>query len=503
MMVNRSAEYLIGLVQELRKLSSETEWAEFKANKYTPQDIGEYVSALANSAALSGKPFAYVVWGIADHDHAVVGTSFNPRAEKVGNEELESWLLRLLAPKINFCFSKVSVEEHSVVLLEIERAFRHPVQFYGEEYIRVGSYKKKLKDFPEKEKALWRIFDQTPFENDVAAERVSDDEVLRQLDYPAYFELLGLPLPENRSGILNALASDDLIRRCDAGGWNMTNLGAVLFAKELRNLPSLRRKAIRAIQYRGRNRIETLREQVGNRGYASGFEGLIQFINGLLPSNEVIEAALRKTVPRFPELAVRELVANALIHQDFTITGTGPMVEIFEDRIEITNPGAPLVDIQRFVDTPPRSRNESLASFMRRIGICEERGSGWDKIVFQSEFYQLPAPLVEVVNNHTRVVLFAPRPLSSMDRTDRVRAVYLHACLRYVNREYVTNTSVRGRFGIEVRNSAKASRLISESVGQGAIVPDDPTSAPKLMRYVPWWAKGERPEPLLDDMSPG
>ena len=488
MMVNRSAEYLIGLVQELRKLSSETEWAEFKANKYTSQDIGEYVSALANSAALSGKSSAYVVWGIADHDHAVVGTSFDPRAEKVGNEELESWLLRLLAPKINFCFSEVSVEGHSVVLLEIERAFRHPVQFCGEEYIRVGSYKKKLKDFPEKEKALWRIFDQTPFENGIAAERVSDDEVLRQLDYPAYFELLGLPLPENRGGILNALASDDLIRRCDAGGWNMTNLGAVLFAKELRNLPSLRRKAIRVIQYRGRSRIETLREQVGNRGYASGFEGLIQFVNGLLPSNELIGEVFRKRVPRFPELAVRELVANALIHQDFTVTGAGPMVEIFEDRIEITNPGAPLVDTRRFVDTPPRSRNESLASFMRRIGICEERGSGIDKVVFEVEFYQLPAPLFEAPNEFTRTVLFAHKALANMDTAERVRACYLHACLKYVTRDFLTNASLRERFGIKEKNRAVVSRYIREAVNGGMIKPFDENASRRMMKYVPFWA---------------
>ena len=108
--------------------------------------------------------------------------------------------------------------------------------------------------------------------------------------------------------------------------------------------------------------------------------------------------------------------------------------------------------------------------------------------------YQLPAPLAEVADDHTRVVLFAPRPLSSMDRAERVRAAYLHACLRYVNREYLTNTSVRQRFGIEARNSAKASRLIAEAVEAGAIVPDDPTAAPKLMRYVPEWAKaGARP----------
>ncbi len=187
-------------------------------------------------------------------------------------------------------------------------------------------------------------------------------------------------------------------------------------------------------------------------------------------------------------MAVRELVANALIHQDFFVTGAGPRVEIFEDRIEITNPGASLVDTKRLVDSPPRSRNEAIASLMRRIGICEERGSGWDKVVFQSELYQLPAPFAEVVEDNTRVVLFGPRPLLRMNRVERVRAVYLHACLRYVNGEYLTNASMRQRFGIDARNSARASRLIAEAIGAGAIVPDDPAAAPKFMRYVPAWA---------------
>ena len=418
MMMDRSVEYLVGLVRELCILTGETEWVEFKVDRHEPEEIGEYISALANSAALAGKAFAHVVWGVADENHAVVGTDFKPSAEKVGNEELESWLLRLLAPKLHFRFHKVSVDGRAVVLLEIGRAFRHPVKFRGQEYIRVGSYKKKLKDFPEKERALWRVGDQTPFEDGITAERVPDDEVLRMLDYPAYFELLGRPLPANRGGILDGLAGDDLIHRCDAGGW--------------------------------------------------------------------------KTVPRFPEPAVRELVANALIHQDFFVTGAGPMVEIFEDRIEITNPGASLVDTRRLVDSPPRSRNEAVASLMRRIGICEERGSGWDKVVFQSEVYQLPAPLAEVVEDHTRVVLFGPRALSRMDRAERVRAVYFHACLRYVNGDYLTNTSLRQRFGIDARNSARASRLIAEAIGAGAIVPDDPSAGPKFMRYVPEWANPGR-----------
>lgn len=488
MTTNRPADYLVSLVRELCKLPHETEWVEFKENNAGPQEIGEYLSALANSAALAGKAFAYLVWGVRDTDHAVAGTRFSPAGAKVGNEELESWLLRSLAPKIHFRFFEVAVDGQPVVLLEIERAFRQPVQFQGAEFIRVGSYKKRLKDFPEKERALWRIFDRAPFESGIAAERLPAEEVLRLLDYPAYFDLLERPLPENRDGILSALEDDKLIAPCEAGGWNVTNLGAILFAKRLDDFAALKRKAMRVIQYKGNSRIETIKEQVGGKGYASGFEGLIGYVNGLLPSNEVIGQALRREMPMYPELAVRELVANALIHQDFFISGTGPMVEIFADRIEITNPGAPLVATDRFVDTPPRSRNEGVASLMRRIGICEERGTGWDKIVFQTELYQLPAPLAETIDDHTRVVMFAHRPLAAMDKAARVHACYLHACLKWVMRDYLTNGSLRERFGVEEKNKAAVSRYIRETVDAGLIRPFDEDASRKQMKYVPYWA---------------
>ena len=488
MSADRPTDYLVSLVRELTKLPHETEWVEFKHNKAEPEDIGEYIAALANAAACAGKASAYLVWGVRDADHAVLGTRFSPRGAKVGNEELESWLLRLLAPKLHFRFHEVAVDGLPVVLLEIERAFRQPVQFRGNEFIRVGSYKKRLKDHPEKERALWRLFDQTPFEAGVAAERRSADEVLRLIDYPSYFDLLALPLPENRDGILAALAGDKLISPCEAGGWNITNLGAVLFAKRLDDFPTLGRKALRVIRYQGAGRIQQAKEHHGLRGYASGFEGLIEYVNGLLPSNEVIGQALRKQLPMYPELAVRELVANALIHQDFFITGTGPMVEIFDDRIEITNPGAPLVDTQRFVDTPPRSRNEALASLMRRTGICEERGSGIDKVIRLVEAFQLPAPIFEVPDGFTRSVLFAHRPLAKMDKADRIRAVYQHACLRYVNREQLTNTSVRERFGIEPASKALASRLIRDALEAGTIRLVNQEVGDRLRAYLPYWA---------------
>jgi predicted HTH transcriptional regulator len=242
------------------------------------------------------------------------------------------------------------------------------------------------------------------------------------------------------------------------------------------------------IVYEGKGRLKTIREQDGRKGYASGFEGLIEFVNALLPRNEVVGKALRKNVPMYPEPAIRELVANALIHQDFSVTGSGPMIEIFADRMEITNPGLPLVKTERFLDTPPRSRNETLASLMRRAGICEERGSGVDKVVFETEFYQLPAPIFETPDTNTRAVLFAHKALNEMDRADRVRACYLHACLRHVERDPMTNSSLRERFGIDEKNSAIASRIIRDALEDGRVKPYDPEQGKKYAKYLPFWA---------------
>jgi len=488
MTVDRSNDYYLGVLQELRKLPAETEWFECKHNNDNPEDIGEYLSALANSAAFTGKTNAYLVWGVDNLTHEIIGTTFRPTLCKIGNEELESWLLRQLAPKINFRFHEITASDCTVVLLEIGAAFRHPVQFRNTEYIRVGSYKKKLKDFPEKERELWRVFDKAPFEREIAAENIGPEELFRLLDYPAYFDLLKSPLPESRDGILAALHADEMIAPGKSGKWNITNLGAVLFAKKLSDFRSLKRKAVRVIQYKGENRVVTVREQEGAKGYACGFEGLIGFVINLLPSNEVIGQALRREVPMFPELAIRELVANAIIHQDFHITGTAPMVEIFSNRMEITNPGLPLVKTDRFLDSPPKSRNELIASFMRRIGVCEERGSGIDKVVFQTEFYQLPAPIFESSDEHTRSVLFAHRELREMAKEDRTRACYLHACLRYVQRDFMTNTTLRERFGIEDKNSATASRIIKETSTAGLIRCYDETVGSRAKKYLPWWA---------------
>ena len=243
MVPHHNAQYLADLVSELRQLPRETEWVEFKTNRADPQDIGEYISALANGAALNGKNAAHILWGIADGTHAVIGTDFKPEAAKTGNEPLENWLRRDLTPPLDFRFYEVAVDGKRVVILEIDPTTQQPAAFKGERFICVGSVKKNFREHPEKERALWQVFASSSFEAGVAEEHLTDDAVLCRLNYAAYFDLLQRPTPESINAILHELQSDRLIAPCAAGGWNITNLGAILFANRLNDFQRLERVA--------------------------------------------------------------------------------------------------------------------------------------------------------------------------------------------------------------------------------------------------------------------
>jgi ATP-dependent DNA helicase RecG len=417
----------------------------------------------------------------------MIGTSYYPNKEKRGNQEIENWLVTQLNPKVDLNIFEFEYAQMHFALMRIEATRNTPVSFRGEFFIRIGSYKKRLDEHPERERKIWSVENQPVFENDIAFKNAAEDDILKFIDYPTFFEMLKLPLPDNRNGILGRMIQEKIITK-NIKDYHIKNIGALLFAKDIEVFDNLTRKAVRVIFYDGINRIKTIKEQQGKKGYAVGFEGLIKYLEDNLPSNEIIDKALRKKVSLYPILALRELVANAIIHQDFSVKGSSPMVEIFVNRIEITNPGKPLIDPLRFVDHNPESRNELLARFMRRLNICEERGSGIDKVVFECEFNQLPAPEFIVGDNYTRVILYSHKTLRQMDKHDKIRACYLHACLKYVSGEFMTNQSLRERFGIEEHNYSMVSRIISETINAGFIKDyDSENKSRKYAKYVPFW----------------
>ena len=478
---------LINIVNDLIKQPNESEWVEFKLNYHSAEEIGERISALANGACLHNQPFGYLIFGIEDKTHKIVGTTFKIKSFKKGGEDLESWLINRLDPKIDFRTHEFEYEKGvRISMVVIPSTENRPVDFLHVSYIRVSSYTRKLGDFPEKEGKIWRKAPVKPLESVVAKANVSSSEIINLLNSQTYFDLLKLPYPNTQEGVIEKFISEKFIKK-NKDQFDITKLGAILLAKNLEEFDEIGRKAVRVIVYKGKNKVETIREQIGKRGYAVGFDGLIDWINGQLPANEEIGKAFRRETKMYPEIAIRELVANALIHQDFDEKGF-PMVEIFSDRIEISNPGLPLITPQRFIDEYI-SRNEKFADILRRFGICEEKGSGIDKVIFYNEMYQLPAVDFIVSEKRTRITMYSYKELNNLDKKDKVRACYQHACLRYVSNDIMTNQSLRARFQIEEQNSAIASRIIKDTINEDLIKDDDPTSnSRKYKKYIPFWA---------------
>ncbi len=478
---------LHNLMEELTRHSNELPWLEFKHDNYDPYMIGRDISALANGAALSDKSCAYMVWGVDDETHEIIGTNYDLQTLKKGSQELENWLRSLLSGNAEFEFHTTEMNNKKVGVLIIYRAANQTVTFEKVDYIRIGSYTKKLNEHPAIEAKLWDKIRNIRFEEQFAKQDLLLNEALTFLDYTVYFDLKGEPIPPTNDGVAHYMCEEQVLVKQDNGMYAITNLGAILFAKKLSEFPRLSRKAVRVVQYEDNSRINMLRENIEYKGYAVMFEGLIKFIEALIPGKEIIQGALRIRKTEYPLIAIREAVANAIIHQDFSIAGTGPVVEIFKNRIEITNPGKPLVDVYRIIDNPPKSRNEKLAELMRRLKMCEELGTGWDKITLSCELQQLPAPKIDLYEENTKVTMFSEMPFSNIPPDDRLWACYLHACIKYIQNEYLTNSSVRERFGLKESSSGSASRLIKEAVEKKYIKPLDPDTAPRYMKYIPIW----------------
>lgn len=287
------------------------------------------------------------------------------------------------------------------------------------------------------------------------------------------------------------MATEKMVKKSNDSGYYVTNFGAIAAARNLNNFDDLARKTIRIIRYNGLNKLTTEKEFPGEKGYAIGFHELIQFLRASLPQSEVIQDALRHEESVYPEIALRELIANALVHQDFTIRGKSPMIEIFDDRIEITNPGTLISSkhVDRLIGTSPESGNEILAQAFRRYHICEERGTGFIKTIIAIERFGLPPLKFEEGENYFKVTLSSPRKFAGMSRSERIQACYQHAVIKHLSNSAMTNTSLRERFKMPERQRPMISKLIKEALEQKIIkIKDAESKSTKYAGYLPSWA---------------
>lgn len=458
-----------------RQLPSETQNLEFKEAKtqYDTKKLSRYCVAIANEGG------GHLILGVKDKlPREVVGTqAFNDVVDIAG--KLFTWVgFRVDIEEINHPDGRILV-------------FIIPPRPRGTAYHYEGAYLMRSGEelVPMSEDQLRKIFaeGQPNWLEEIALKNISAQDVVHLLDTQTFFELLNLPYPTDQSGVIEKLISEKLIEKTDVG-FNILNIGAILLAKNLKNFSHIQRKATRVIVYKGESKLETLSDLTGEKGYAVGFIGLVQYVMGKLPQNEIIKNAIRKEVKLVPEVVIRELLANALIHQDFEMTGASPVVEVFSNRIEISNPGEPIVPVERFIDGY-QSRNERLADIMRRFGICEEKSSGIDRVIESAEILQLPAPEFLISHKRTIVVIHGERAFRDMSGSDRVRACYQHCVLQYVLRKQMTNQSLRQRFGVSEGSANIISQIISSAVEQN-LIKNDPNApdSRRYARYIPFWA---------------
>lgn len=454
----------------------ESEHLEFKEAKlqYDTTKLLRYCVALANEGG------GHLVLGVTDkRPRQVVGTQAFQNRGDITARILETLRIRVDAEELQHPDGRV------LVFVIPPRPVGTPLHHEGTYLMRAGE-----ELVPMSPDQLRRIFAEggTDWFGQSARDGASPDEVIALLDTQSFFDLMGMPYPTNRDGVLARLAQERLVLD-KPDGWCITNLAAILLAKRLDAFsPDLARKAPRVVIYEGVNKLITREDKVGGKGYAVGFESLVDFVHSSAPLNRFVEQVVREEVKMFPRQAIRELVANALVHQDFDATGQSVMVEMYTDRLEVSNPGQPPIKVERFIDEFG-SRNERLAELMRRMGLCEEKGSGIDKVIHLAEVYQLPAPDFRVSETRTTAILFAHQDFANMSKPDRIRACYQHCCLKYVSNDRMSNQSLRERFKLPESKTATASQVIGATKEAELIKPDESdTTSTRYARYLPFWA---------------
>lgn len=463
------------LVEQLMLLPRETRQVEFKAasNLYSQKKALEYCAALANEGG------GHLILGVTDRlPRVVCGTQafLNP-------QDTEHSLHRKLGLRVEV--DEVAIDGKRVVVVEVgARPVGRPVVLDGRYLMRQGE---SLVDMtPDRLRA---IFAETepPFLETSQLTGLSPEAVEALLATQEFFVLSGTEAAADPTQRCHALAANGILT--DEGGtFGITGLGAALLARRMSEFPALASRRLRFVQYAGSTRTSARRDVLPEGGYALEFRGLLELVNAAVPVDERIHAAHRVTVPTYNPIALRELLANAIVHQDFQAHPSLIAVEFYDDRLEVTNPGEPLLDPRRFAEDT-RPRNLSLALMMRELKMCEARGSGVQRTLEANEETGAADPKFHAGDGVTKAVLIGKHDFMTMSGSERNWAVFMHACRMWAGRRPMTNNSFRDRYGLADGRSSLVSLHIQQAMDEELIVPmDAESSSRRYARYIPFYA---------------
>lgn len=349
------------IINDLRKRNFESTWYDFKENKYNPDEIGQYISALSNAALLANSDFGYLIWGIKDaYPHDVCGTTFNYEQE-VNHEGLEHYLARSLSPKIHFSFNELTIDNKRVVVLKIPSAKEYLTSYKDERYIRIGSSKESLRRYPEREAALWFAINH----KDKSLETIESD--YQELTFNSlinYYATKGINLNLNtfkeNLGLLTSSGQYNLLAQLLSDN-SQINIRVAIFAGKTKADPMF------SVKEFGKMNLLLSLEKVLD--YGDTFN--------IPQANERDRIVERKDVDLFSLDAYREAVINAFVHNDWTALNA-PMFTFYSDRIEILSHGplSPKLSIEDFYKGKSEPINRKLSDIFLQLHLSERTGRG-------------------------------------------------------------------------------------------------------------------------------
>lgn len=379
----------------LRELPQEAEEIEFKSNWDQKEDIGEYISALSNSAALLGKSVGYIVWGVEDGSHDIIGTQFCPRQTKgKGNEDLELWLGIHLNPRVDFRIHEFEVKGKAVVLFEIPAAKGIPVSFQGERFIRVGSHKKKLREYQEKEIALFDTLSTVPV--DWSAE-VVETATIDDLDTKAV-AFARTQYAEKHPKQAGEMATWDDGKFLDKAkvciGGKITRAAMILLGKEEHSHLLAPAQPRLTWVLKSADGIEQDYEHFDTPLIFAG-DWLLDKIRNLTVRHLPSGTLFPHEVSQYDPWVMRETLHNCIAHQDYPAGGK-LTVEEKSDSLLFTNLGSFIPNtVEEMIEreTPPEVyRNPFLAHAMVNLNMIDTIGSGIRRMFTTQKKRSFPMP---------------------------------------------------------------------------------------------------------------
>lgn len=457
------------IIKNLISYPREANWFEFKTNWYEPAGIGEYISSLSNAAALEGQVAGYLVWGIKNNTHEIVGTTFDYTVD-VKNEPLEHYLARQIYPDNNFSFHEVFMDGKRLVVLEIPAATKVPTSFENNRYLRIGSSKVNLNKYPERESYLFyilRVGPPTLCNTEAGNQELTFEKLF------VYYASKGVTL--NRRNFKKNLGL-----LTENGKYNM--LAQLL--SDNSEIP------IRFAIFNGKDKASTMYSvrEFGNTCLLLSLDKVLEYgdILNVPQADERERKVERKEIPLFHTEVFREAIINAFVHNQW-LSGNAPMITVFSDRIEILSRGTipPGQTMEGFFAGESVPVNQKLSDIFLQLHISERTGRGVPKIteVYGKETYEFRENSIVVSIPFTRVSTggnppVIPPVIPPVEEAPNQEKMILEFCI-----EAKTVLEIGKMLGYKDKKTIR--KYLNPLIEQGRIamtIPDKPNS--KNQKYI-------------------